>query len=83
MSNETHGEPADSSELLPKKKRQVSRGLPTFLQGGKFVMIFGAQRPPNAVGSSEEAKTEINTDSISHVDSADEATDNTVSGSSA
>ena len=83
MSNGTPGEPTDSSELLPKKKRQVSRGLPIFLQGGRFVVIFGAQRPPNAVGRSEEAKTEINADAKSHVDSADDATDNTVSGSSA
>ena len=83
MSNETHGEPTDSSELSSKKKRQVTKGLPSWLQDGQFVMIFGAQRPPNANNSSEEAESNIKNDSTSHGDPADDATDNTVPGSSA
>lgn len=53
MSNVTPGEPAYFSELPPRKKRQVTKGLPLWLQGGKFVMIVGAQRPPQTGSSSE------------------------------
>lgn len=53
MSNVTQGKPADFSELPPRKKGQVTKGLPSWLQGGKFVMIFGVQRPPRTSSSSE------------------------------
>ena len=83
MSNETRSEPIDSPESLPKKKQQVGRGLPSWLEGGKLVMIFGTQGPSNAMRSSEEAKTEIKTNSSNCCDPTDEGTDHTAPGASA
>lgn len=83
MSNGTHGELTDSSERSPKKKRQVTRGLPSWLQDGQFVMIFGAERPQNDINCTRDATTDIKGDPTSHGDPADDATDNTVPGSSA
>ena len=77
MSNENaeNAENADnSSDDMPKRVGKVTRGLPKWLQDGQFVMVFGGQRPPNALSSVETAASENKHTQEDHDNPPDSAT---------